>query len=970
MIDHRLRRQLEEVARRHRRVRAATWLAAAWVVLATFGAILLSLNRSLGVYFRGEPLVFAALGVTVTVILLWLSWRAARDPRWLARRIEDRFPQLDARLLTAIEQVPELPDGRYGYLQQELIQEALSHGYRHDWRRSLPAWRYATAFAACGVAACAIALSTLGLFRFARPTPLGLAPLLEPWLSASPQPTKLLAVEPGDVSIERGTSLLVLARFDGQPPAACDLLLHAPGRDEPQQVPMPRSLDDPVFGGRVASVDQDGEYQVRFDASASPRYRITVFDYPTLLRTDAQLDFPAYTSLETTTVQDVRHITAVEGTELTLMCHLNKPVVTATLLNEAGEETSLQPAANDPRTWQASMTLRQSQRWTLHLVDDADRRNKQPPEFVLTVKANQYPTVELASPARDVEVSPLEELQLTARVWDDYGLTRYGLTYHIGDGSEREVVLGKDKSSKDKITVEHLVQFEELSLAPAQLFAYHFWAEDQTADGQTRRAVSNLYFAEVRPFDESYRQGQQPAGGAPDEQQSGQTPGGEGSQAQQLAEEQKNIINATWNLLRTELSETISPTFVDDVRVIRESQAALINKLQELAQQVQDETAQSHAGKVADHMQDAVTQLTRAIDGQSRDTLREALSPEQAAYQALLKLRAREHEVVRSQSPAQQQSRSGSGSGSSRSQQQLQQLALSNDQNRYETERQARQQSSSGSEDRQVLNRLRELARRQSDLNERLKELQAELQQAQTEPEREELRKQLKRLREQQEEILRDTDELNSRVQNNPNQSELSETQQRLEQAHEEVRRASQALEKGQVSQALTSGSRAQRELDEPREEFRRRTSDRFADQARELTRQAQELAEAEQQVAEILNQKSEEQEQSLRSLRENSPREQVLEELQRQDERLEDLLQNMQTAVKESEQPQPLLAEQLYDSFRRARQDRLPENLQETRQSLQRGLVEDVRATRTLRTGRNRATARRRTTSRGERAG
>ena len=199
-------------------------------------------------------------------------------------------------------------------------------------------------------------------------------------------------------------------------------------------------------------------------------------------------------------------------------------------------------------------------------------------------------------------------------------------------------------------------------------------------------------------------------------------------------------------------------------------------------------------------------------------------------------------------------------------------------------------------------------------------------------------------MREQQEEILRDTDELNSRVQNNRNQSELSETQQRLEQAHEEVRRASQALEKGLVSQALTSGSRAQRELDELREEFRRRTSDRFADQARELTRQAQELAEAEQQVAEILNQKSEEQEQSLRSLRENSPREQVLEELQRQDERLEDLLQNMQTAVKESEQPQPLLAEQLYDSFRRARQDRLPENLQEARQSLQRGLVEDAR--------------------------
>ena len=102
-----------------------------------------------------------------------------------------------------------------------------------------------------------------------------------------------------------------------------------------------------------------------------------------------------------------------------------------------------------------------------------------------------------------------------------------------------------------------------------------------------------------------------------------------------------------------------------------------------------------------------------------------------------------------------------------------------------------------------MLNRLRELARRQSDLNKRLKELQAELQQAQTEPEREELRKQLKRLREQQEEILRDTDELNSRVQNNPNHRNCPKHNSGWSRRREEVRRASQALEEGQVSQAL-----------------------------------------------------------------------------------------------------------------------------------------------------------------------
>ena len=43
--------------------------------------------------------------------------------------------------------------------------------------------------------------------------------------------------------------------------------------------------------------------------------------------------FPSYTSLEPKTVEDIRHVTAVEGTELTLLCRLNKDVATARLVD-------------------------------------------------------------------------------------------------------------------------------------------------------------------------------------------------------------------------------------------------------------------------------------------------------------------------------------------------------------------------------------------------------------------------------------------------------------------------------------------------------------------------------------------------------------------------------------------------------------------------------------------------------------
>ena len=77
-------------------------------------------------------------------------------------------------------------------------------------------------------------------------------------------------------------------------------------------------------------------------------------------------------------------------------------------------------------------------------------------------------------------------------------------------------------------------------------------------------------------------------------------------------------------------------------------------------------------------MTEALTHLTKADRiGRRRRPLAPALSAEQAAYQALLKLRAREHEVTRASQQQQQQQQSGSASGpQSRAQQQLEQLEL------------------------------------------------------------------------------------------------------------------------------------------------------------------------------------------------------------------------------------------------------------------------------------------------------
>ena len=134
---------------------------------------------------------------------------------------------------------------------------------------------------------------------------------------------------------------------------------------------MTRSLDDPQFVGRVPAVARPLTYFVEFAGQRSPTYRITVFEYPELVRADADLKYPEYTRLEPKTVEDVRQVTAVEGTQLTLKFRLNKDVADARLVDRDGEEIVLKRAEGADPVYEVSYALERSQRFKLHLTDDA-----------------------------------------------------------------------------------------------------------------------------------------------------------------------------------------------------------------------------------------------------------------------------------------------------------------------------------------------------------------------------------------------------------------------------------------------------------------------------------------------------------------------------------------------------------------------------------------------------------------------
>jgi hypothetical protein len=932
-----LRQALEQVARRFRHVRLLSGLALCWLLWACIGLVLSIMLSRPGKELMPKSLLVASFAIIATatgIFCVILAHRSARDPRWVARRIEAKHPELRTGLLAAVEQTAHLPAGRLGFLQTTVIRKALEHRLSNDWDETVSTRRLRSAQLAHLAALVLLIVVSTALVGQARSSADGRNALAAGATVADVQ------IDPGNTAIERGTPLLVIARFRGAVPADASLLV-AEGANATLRRAMTRSLEDPMFAGRIEAVNADLTYRVEFEGQSTETYHVSVFEYPELERTDARLVFPGYTSLEPTTVEDIRHVTAVEGTELTLLCHLNKEVSVARLVDEAGQATELAPQAEGTHIYSATFTLTDSKRFKVQLADREGRSSKLTAEIVVNVTRNRPPTITMSQPARDVRVSPVEELKLKADVEDDFGLVRYGLTYAVAGAEPREIVLQGPAPKSRHVKADHLLEFESLHAVPDQLVIYFFWADDVGPDGQTRRTSGDMFFAEVRHFEEIFRQGEQPPGGSAENEMQG---GENARESDRLAELQKEIINGTWKVIRRETGAKPSARFADDSKLLKESEQSAIEQAGRFAERLRDPVSKASLAQATQFMKDAVKHLAETVEQSSIAPHRPALAAEQAAYQALLKLRAREFDVIRNNS--RQRGRSG-GSGGSPSQMQLQQLELTNEENRYEQQSTARaqqnklsQQEQEQREMRQVLNRLRELAQRQTDLNERLKELQSALEAAKTQQAREEIERQLKRLRDQQQEILRDTDELRERMEREENRDRMAEAQQQIEQSREQVRQASQALEEGRLSQAVTAGARAERKLNELREDLRKRASNRFSEEMTEMRDQARRLDEDQSRLSEQLDKSKRQPEHSLRD---SGERAQVRKGLDQQRKRLDQLLDRMRGTVQDAEETEPLLAKSLYDTVRKATEQKIPEALKVAEQLVEVGIDDDA---------------------------
>ena len=180
------------------------------------------------------------------------------------------------------------------------------------------------------------------------------------------------------------------------------------------------------------------------------------------------------------------------------------------------------------------------------------------------------PDVRILRPAADQQITPLEEVAIEARAEDDYGISalRAGLCRRPG-ASRRSCRSNAATGSDVRRSATHTLAAEDLGVQPGDVITYYARARDVGRGKRPTETTSDMFFLEVRPFNEEFVLAQSQA-----------MSGMASEQIETLIAAQKEIINATWNIERRAASG--AGRSADDMKAIAEAQAELQGRAEQM----------------------------------------------------------------------------------------------------------------------------------------------------------------------------------------------------------------------------------------------------------------------------------------------------------------------------------------------------------------------------------------------------
>jgi uncharacterized protein DUF4175 len=743
---------LERVRVRWRRLVAfrATRRAAllATVTLLIFNALASLTSRA--------PFALAGLGMLVVVLVVasvvWglLPAREAPSDARIARFIEERKQELDERLVSAVGVIAQ--QGPPAGLAASMMGDAARAASSVDPAEIVASEVLRRAGIQAVAAVLLLAASGLYVREKARQSYDAIALTLFP-------AHVVLDVTPGDARVQAGSNFTVVARLVGnQAPVVPQLFRSETGNDDDwHATEMPKDTSG-RFRLALNSLTTSFQYRVVAGTLTSKTYAVAVVHAPRVKSIDVEYTYPPALGLARRVEEDGGDIYAPAGTDVRVLVHTDLPAASGQMVLGPDKQIALTVGAD--HVLRGTLKLVEDGAYRVALADTEGLGSHGDTEYFIRTMEDRPPEVHVVKPASDRRVTRLEEVTIEAEASDDFGISAFDLVYSVRGGAEKIVPLSIPQHAAS-VTSSHTLYLEDLNVAPGDFVSYYVRARDLARGKASSEARSDIFFLDVKPFEEEFTlaQSQASMGG-----------GRQNQQVDDLVAAQKQVIVATWKLDRRSKAAKGAQS-EEDIRAVGKAESELKTRVEQASSSFRQSTMRDprsrptgrgqtppppvvRAGQTLveeDDMILAANAMGQAVTSLEALKTSDAVTPELEALNHLLKAQA---DVKQRQV---QQQQAGGGSGGNRNIQDMSSLfdkeLARHQQTNYETPKSAANQDDQKAS---AIDKIKELARRQDELLQRQQDLTRNREQMNAD----ELKRQLESLTREQNELRQRAEEL------------------------------------------------------------------------------------------------------------------------------------------------------------------------------------------------------------------
>ena len=375
------------------------------------------------------------LAVAGLVYLIATRKQRRIDSTRAALLAEKRYPHLQDRFVSAVEysqrEAPSTPVG--AHLVDRLLSEARTEARKLSFSGVVPGARLYRR-----IAAAILTVGSLWVLGTAFPETVGaqLIRVLQPWRPVPPVLATRIDVEPGDVTLRRGSDQVLRALLSGPPVAEATLHVRR-GDGGWQSRPMEVAGAD-TFAYELYAVDGDLGYFVTAEDARSDTFHIQVYEPPELRQVTVRYTFPSYTG-QPVEVRHAGHVRAVRGTQVELTARYSKDLREA-FLAMATQDTLT--AEIDGALARYAFSLTDSTTYELLARDRQGHADETPRQFPIDAVPDAAPLVRFADPGGDVWAIPSDVVPVSLAATDDFGLSDLLFHYSIVGGDEQSLRMG------------------------------------------------------------------------------------------------------------------------------------------------------------------------------------------------------------------------------------------------------------------------------------------------------------------------------------------------------------------------------------------------------------------------------------------------------------------------------------------------------------------------------------------------